>query len=267
MMYDFPDFISCTQCHNSLVSLYVGNGMAYFDFDAELFKALETVVFNTRLRDTDEESTGSVDLYKSAFTSLLSAKTNMQRMLFRSTVRDTLFQVPPDIGCTNLCSLVLGVEVDFQSMLRLLSSLKHLVELELSGDRKSTYRFEARRRDTFEDVDKLQPPPADCPPVSSTLRRFTCCLHTSRERRCYTACYAFELALYLPSLKSMTLGVFRRTGVDFYKTLLKMFIKRLSGSPCMNDGLLHAKVAVLVDPMVQKLLMRWQDRVPLRLER
>ncbi|KAI8318809.1 hypothetical protein GQ54DRAFT_299842 [Martensiomyces pterosporus] len=262
MTYGFHDFVSRTQCHKSLVSLYVGNEYVYFDFDAELFKNLETVVFNTRFWGKNEEGTGSVDLYTSAFTNLLRTKTNMQRMLFRSTVRDTIFQVPPNIGCTNLCSLFLGVEVDFKSMLRLLSSLKHLVELELCGDRESTYRFDDGRVDTAEDVDELQLPQTHCPPVSSTLRRFTCYLHTSRERRCYTACYAFELALHFPALENMTLGVLRQTGVSFYKTLLDRFIERLSGSPYMNDGLLNAKVAPLVNHMANSLLLRWRDRVP-----
>ncbi|KAI8318301.1 hypothetical protein GQ54DRAFT_314630, partial [Martensiomyces pterosporus] len=163
MAYNFRDFISRTQCHTSLASLYVGNARVYFDFDADLFKSLETVVFNTRFRDTDEERTGSVDLYKSAFTSLLRTKTNIQTIAFRSTVCNTLFQVPPDIGCTNLRSLFLGVEIDLKSMLRLLSNLKHLVELELSGDRRLTPVHAEGRVDTAEDIDEVQPPQADCP--------------------------------------------------------------------------------------------------------
>ncbi|KAI8318133.1 hypothetical protein GQ54DRAFT_314775 [Martensiomyces pterosporus] len=125
MACGFHDFISRTQCHDNLVSLYVNSGYTHFDFDVKLFKNLEAVEFNIPFPDTNEERTSSVNLYKSAFTSLLRAKTNMQRMVFRSTVRDTLFQVPPDIGCVNLCSLCLGVEVDFKSMLRLLSNLKY----------------------------------------------------------------------------------------------------------------------------------------------
>ncbi|KAI8318994.1 hypothetical protein GQ54DRAFT_313985, partial [Martensiomyces pterosporus] len=132
MAYNLYDFISRTQCHNSLISLYVGNGSVYFEFDAELFKNLESVEFKTRFPDTNEEITGSVDLYKSAFTNLLCTKTNIQRIAFRSSACDALFQVPPDIGCVNLRSLLLGVEIDFKSMLRLLSNLKHLIELELN---------------------------------------------------------------------------------------------------------------------------------------
>ncbi|KAI8317902.1 hypothetical protein GQ54DRAFT_142770 [Martensiomyces pterosporus] len=242
MAYNFRDFISRTQCHDSLASLYVSNGDVYFDFDAELFKNLEAVVFNTCFRSTDEERTGSVDLYKSAFTSLLRTKRNIRRMEFKSSARDTLFQVPPDIGCINLRSLVLGVEIDLKSMLRLLSNLKHLIELELGGDRNYTPIFDNGRVDTPEDIDEVQPPQADCLLVSSTLRRFTCHLHTSRERRCYTAAYALELALHLPALKSMTLSVVHHTGVDFYKMVLNRFTQRLSGSPYVNDGLLNAMV-------------------------
>ncbi|KAI8318075.1 hypothetical protein GQ54DRAFT_307245 [Martensiomyces pterosporus] len=163
MMYDFPDFISRTQCHNSLVSLCVRNTYVCFDFDAELFKNLETVEFTSRIRSTDEDRTDSMDLYRSAFTSLLRTKTNIRSMIFKSTTHDTIFQVPRDIGCTNLRSLCLGVEVDFKSMLRLLNNLKHLVQLELDVKGESTYRFGDARVDTAEDVDELQPPQADCP--------------------------------------------------------------------------------------------------------
>ncbi|KAI8317942.1 hypothetical protein GQ54DRAFT_314970 [Martensiomyces pterosporus] len=242
MAYDFHDFISRTQCHNSLVSLYVDNTDLRFDFDAELLKNLETVEFTSRIRDTAEERTNSMDLYGSAFTSLLRTKTNIRSMIFKSTTHDTIFQVPRDIGCINLRSLYLSVEVDFKSMLRLLSNLKHLVQLELDVKSEPTYRFDDARVDTAEDVDELQPPQADCPAVSSTLRRFTCCLRTFRERRCYTAAYALELALHLPALKSMTLGVFYKTAVSYYEALLNRFVQRLSGSPYMNDGLLNAKV-------------------------
>ncbi|KAI8317841.1 hypothetical protein GQ54DRAFT_301080, partial [Martensiomyces pterosporus] len=147
MVYNLHDFISRTQCHNSLVSLYVGNMYVYFDFDAELFKPLEAVEFNIRFPDTDEVRTGSVDLYKSAFTNLLRTKTNIQRIAFRSSARDTLFQVPLDIGCANLRSLVLGVEVDFKSMLRLLSNLKHLVELELDVNYAYNYNVNDEQED------------------------------------------------------------------------------------------------------------------------
>ncbi|KAI8318797.1 hypothetical protein GQ54DRAFT_314167, partial [Martensiomyces pterosporus] len=71
MTYDFHDFISRTQCHNRLVSLYVSSEYVYFDFDVNLFKNLEEVVFNTSLQGPNKENPGSVDLYKSAFTSLL----------------------------------------------------------------------------------------------------------------------------------------------------------------------------------------------------
>ncbi|KAI8317883.1 hypothetical protein GQ54DRAFT_147257, partial [Martensiomyces pterosporus] len=155
MTYGFHDFISHTQCHNSLVSLYVDNGYVYFDFDAELFKNLEAVEFYADVWGSEEETTGSVDLYKSAFTSLLHAKTNIQRMALRAIARDTIFQVPPDIGCANLRSLFLGVEIDFESMLRLLGSLKHLIELELSGDRRFTHMFDDGRVDAAEDVDEV----------------------------------------------------------------------------------------------------------------
>ncbi|KAI8318640.1 hypothetical protein GQ54DRAFT_70073 [Martensiomyces pterosporus] len=242
MVYNFHDFISRTQCHNNLVSLLVGNKFAYFDFDAKLFKSLQTVEFDAGLWSSLEEYASSVDLYKSAFTNLLHAKTNLQRMAFKADARDTIFQVPPDIGCVNLRSLCLGVEVDFESMLRLLGSLKHLVELELSGNREFTYGFDDGRRDTAEDTDELQPLHANYPPVSNTLRHFACCLHSPGRRRCYTAAYALELALHLPALENMTLSVSHEADVDFYKTLLKMFIEKLSGSPYMNDGLLNAKV-------------------------
>ncbi|KAI8318341.1 hypothetical protein GQ54DRAFT_87235 [Martensiomyces pterosporus] len=242
MAYDFRDFISRTQCHDSLVSLYVQSDHVYFDFDAELFKNLETVEFVTYFHDTGEERTGSVDLYKSAFTNLLRAKTSIQAMLFRSLVCGTLFQVPPDIGCTDLRSLCLGVEVDFKSMLRLLSNLRYLVELELSGHRGPTCEFDGRQVDRAEDVDELQLPHADCPSVSSTLRRFACCLHSPRMRCYYTAAYAFGLALHLPALKDMILGVFREADVASHEAMLGRFLQKLSGSPHMNDGLLHAKV-------------------------
>ncbi|KAI8318604.1 hypothetical protein GQ54DRAFT_314352 [Martensiomyces pterosporus] len=161
MTYDFCDFISRTQCHNSLVSLRVRNYYVHFDFDAELFKSLETVEFDANVRGSEEEIAGPVGLYKSAFASLLRAKTNMQRMEFKSTVRDTLFQVPPDIGCTNLRSLFLEVEVDFKSMLRLLSNLKHLIQLELYINGASTYGSGGGRRDTTEYTVELQPLQAD----------------------------------------------------------------------------------------------------------
>ncbi|KAI8318956.1 hypothetical protein GQ54DRAFT_299713 [Martensiomyces pterosporus] len=241
MVYDFHDFISHTQCHNSLVSLYVENAGVYFDFDAELFKSLETVEFITHFRNIDEEKTGSVDLYNSAFTSLLHAKTNIQRMAFRSRARDTLFQVPPDIGCVNLRSLCLGMEVDFKSMLRLLGNLKHLIKLELDVNYAYIYGYDFRRGDTAEDVDELQLPQAGCPPASSTLRRFTCYVYTSRERRCYTAWYAFKLALHLPALENMTLCVDKEGDVAFYEAMLGKFLEEMSGSPYMNDGLVNAK--------------------------
>ncbi|KAI8319307.1 hypothetical protein GQ54DRAFT_299450 [Martensiomyces pterosporus] len=242
MTYNFHDFISRTQCHNSLASLYVGNGDVYFDFDAELFKSLETVEFDASLWGIDEEFTGSVDLCKSAFTSLLRAKTSIQRMAFRSTTRNTLFQVPPDIGCVNLRLLCLGVEIDFKSMLRLLNSLKHLVELELNVDYVTIYGLNDRQGDTGEDVDERQPPQADYPPVSSTLRHFNCRLHNPKERHYYTAPYALELALHLPMLESMNLSVDQRDDVDFYEAMLGKFLGEMSGSPYMNDGLLNAKV-------------------------
>ncbi|KAI8318305.1 hypothetical protein GQ54DRAFT_300531 [Martensiomyces pterosporus] len=242
MAYNFQDFISGTQCHNSLVSLNVTNGNVYFDFDAKPFKTLETVEFSAWFRDTDEESTGSVDLYKSAFTSLLRAKTNIQRIAFRSDVCDKLFQVPPDIWCANLRSLCLGVEIDFKSMLRLLSNLKRLIELELDVDYAYIYEDDFRREDTAEDVDELQPLQVEYPPVSSTLRLFTCHLHAPKVRRCYTASYALELALHLPALESMTLGVDEQKDAAFFEALLVKLLQELSGSPHMNDGLLSAKV-------------------------
>ncbi|KAI8318035.1 hypothetical protein GQ54DRAFT_336507 [Martensiomyces pterosporus] len=242
MPYGFHDFISRTQCHDSLVSLYVRSGHVYFDFDAELFKNLETVEFITHLVSAGEESTGSVDLCKSAFTSLLCTKTNIQRMVFQSCARDTLFQVPPDIGCINLRSLVLGVEVDLESMLRLLSNLKHLVELELD----IRYAFINDRNDEQEGaaeyIDELLPPQAVYPPVSSTLHRFKCHLYNPRRRHCYTASYALDLALHLPALESMTLGVDKERDVAFYEAMLGKFFEEMSESPYMSDGLLNAKV-------------------------
>ncbi|KAI8319006.1 hypothetical protein GQ54DRAFT_299686 [Martensiomyces pterosporus] len=242
MAYGFREFVSRTQCHNSLVLLDVSNRHLYFDFDAELFKSLETAVFNASLRDRDEGSADSVDLYKSAFTSLLRTKTNIQRMAFRSSARDMPFQVPPEIGCANLRSLFLGVEVEFKPMLRLLGSLKHIVELELDVDSDSTYVFGDGRGDAAEDADELQPPQADCPPVSNTLRHFTCRLCTPRVRCCYTASYALGLALHLPALESMSLTVRQQSDVAFYEAMLGRFLQKLSGSPYMNDGLLNAKV-------------------------
>ncbi|KAI8318579.1 hypothetical protein GQ54DRAFT_77481 [Martensiomyces pterosporus] len=242
MMYSFQDFISRTQCNHSLVSLYVDNVFVYFDFDVNMFKNLETVEFITHFRDTNEEMTGSVDLYKSAFTSLLRTKTNIQRMAFKSCARDTVIHVPPDIGCANLRSLCLGVEVDFKSMLRLLSNLKHIIELELDVNHAYIYGDDFRRGDTAEYMDELQLPQADYQPVSSTLCRFTCYLHTSMVRHCYTAPYAFELALHLPALESMALGVDDEGDVVLFEALLGRFIEKLSGSPYMNDGLLNAKV-------------------------
>ncbi|KAI8318151.1 hypothetical protein GQ54DRAFT_300737 [Martensiomyces pterosporus] len=242
MVYNFCDFISRTQCHNSLVSLFVGNAYVYFDFDASLFKPLEMVEFITHFQDTDEERTGSVDLHKSAFTSLLRAKTNIQRMAFKSSARDTLFQVPPDIGCVNLRSLILGVEVDFKSMLRLLRNLKHLVELELDVNYAFIYGGSGGQEDGAGYIDELHPPQAEYPPVSSTLCRFTCHLHSPKRRRCYTAAYAFGLALHLPALESMTLGVDEEGDVTFFDGLLGRFIQKLSGSPYINDGLWNAKV-------------------------
>ncbi|KAI8318497.1 hypothetical protein GQ54DRAFT_306965 [Martensiomyces pterosporus] len=242
MVYEFHDFISRTQCHDSLVSLYVRNEHVYFDFDAELFKNLETAVFITHFRDTDEETAGSVDLYKSAFNSLLCAKTNIQRMSFTMRERDTLFQVPPDIGCANLRSLCLGVEIDFKSMLRLLSNLKHLVELVLSVNYANIYKFNNTRVDAAGYVDELQPPQADYQPVSSTLRRFDCRLYSPWVRRCYTTSYALELALHLPALECMVLSVDDSYAYDTIEALLGKFLEGLSGSPYMNVGLLNAKV-------------------------
>ncbi|KAI8321498.1 hypothetical protein GQ54DRAFT_182005 [Martensiomyces pterosporus] len=243
MAYNFCDFITRTQGHDSLVSLVVGNKLVYFDFDVNMFKNLESVKFFTPIQDTDEERTGSVDLYKSAFTSLLRTKTNIQSMAFTSTARDTLFQVPPDIGCVNLRSLILGVDVDFKSMLLLLSSLKHLVKLELGVNYAFIYDGNDEQEDAAEYIDELQPLQADYPPVSSTLRRFTCRLHDPRVRRCYTAAYAFELALHLPALGRMDLSVRQQSDVGFYEALLCKFLQELSGSPYMNNGLLNAKVA------------------------
>ncbi|KAI8317966.1 hypothetical protein GQ54DRAFT_126626 [Martensiomyces pterosporus] len=105
-------------------------------------------------------------------------------------------------------------------MLRLLSNLKYLVELELSGHREPTYEFDDRQVDRAEDADEFQLPQANYPPVSSTLRRFACCLHSPRMRCCYTAAYAFGLALHLPALKDMVLGVFRETDVDSHEAVL-----------------------------------------------
>ncbi|KAI8322357.1 hypothetical protein GQ54DRAFT_304072 [Martensiomyces pterosporus] len=242
MAYDFHDFISRTQCYNSLVSLYVDNRWVYFDFDVNMFKNLETVGFNIRFPDTDEVRTGSVDLYKSAFTNLLRTKTNVQRIAFKPSARDALFQVPLDIGCANLRSLLLGVEVDFKSMRQLLSNLKHLIELELDVD----YNFIHDVNDQHEDgagcIDEVQPPQAEYPPVSSTLRRFTCWLRNPKERHFYTASYAFELALHLPALESMTLGVHKEGDVALYEALVGRFLQEQSRAPYMNDGLLNAKV-------------------------
>ncbi|KAI8317970.1 hypothetical protein GQ54DRAFT_126591 [Martensiomyces pterosporus] len=242
MAYSFHDFISRTQCHNSLVSLCVDNRCAHFGFDAKLFKNLESVRFSADVRDrNDEETTGSVDLYKSAFTSLLRTKTNIQTMDFTSGAHSTLFQVPPNIGCTNLRSLFLGVEVDFKSILRLLRNLKHLIELELDVDYTDVHDVNDRQEDMDKYIDELQPPQADYPPVSRTLRRFICRLYSPKGRRCYTAPYAFELALHLPKLETMTLGVDEEDG-EFYEALLGRFIQKLSESPYMNDGLLNAEV-------------------------
>ncbi|KAI8318102.1 hypothetical protein GQ54DRAFT_112043 [Martensiomyces pterosporus] len=257
MTYNFRDFISRTQCHNSLATLYVKNQFVYFDFDTELFKNLITVVFNTRFWGKDQEFTGTVDLCKSAFTSLLHTKTNIQKMVFKADVRDTLFQVPPDIGCTNLRSLVLGVEVDFKSMLRLLSNLKHLVELVLDVSYYYIYNANGRQEDAGEYIDKFQSPQAEYPPVSSTLRRFICRLHSPGVRRCYTASYAVELALHLPALETMTLGVDEEHDVAFYEALLGLFLQELSGSPYMNDGLMNAKVT-------PRYLLSWHNNYWLR---
>ncbi|KAI8318044.1 hypothetical protein GQ54DRAFT_323134 [Martensiomyces pterosporus] len=243
MAYNFHDFISRTQCHNSLVSLYVDNYYVHFDFDAELFKSLEAVDFFTYLRGRNEEDAGSMDLYKSAFTSLLRTKTNIQRMRFGVDGGATVFQVPPDIGCTNLRSLILGVEVDFKSMLRLLSSLKHLVELEISGKKMATYKHSYGRDDTPGYIDELQPPQAEYPPVSSTLRRFKCSLYNPKRRRCYTVSYALELALHLPVLESMTLAAHISDDVVLIKALLGRFLQQMSRSPYMNNGLLNARVS------------------------
>ncbi|KAI8318407.1 hypothetical protein GQ54DRAFT_87079 [Martensiomyces pterosporus] len=242
MAYNFHDFISRTQCHNSLVSLHVNNRCVYFDFDANLFKNLETVEFDVGLVSAGEESTGSVELYKSALASLLRAKTNLHRMEFMSPVRDTRFQVPPDIGCINLHSLILGVEVDFKSVLRLLSNLKHLVKLELNIDYDYMPNDNDGQEDAAEYINELLPFQADYPPASSTLRSFACRLHRPREHRCYTASYALELALHLPSLESMTLGMPYRTNVASYKALLDRLLQELSGTPHMNGGFLNAKV-------------------------
>ncbi|KAI8318782.1 hypothetical protein GQ54DRAFT_65761 [Martensiomyces pterosporus] len=242
MVYNFRDFVSRIQGHNSLVSLCVSNELVYFDFDAELFKSLKTVVFDANVWNSEEEIAGSVDLYKSAFTSLLRAKTNIQRMSFTMHECDTLFQVPPDIGCANLRSLCLGVEIEFKSMLRLLSNLKHLVELELNIDDEYINNVNDGPEDTDEYIDEPQPPQAEYQPVSSTLRRFTCLLYSPKERRCYTTAYAFELALHLPTLESMTLGVAYEADVVFYEALLGMLLQVMSGSPYMNDGILNAKV-------------------------
>ncbi|KAI8318251.1 hypothetical protein GQ54DRAFT_96538 [Martensiomyces pterosporus] len=242
MVYDFRDFISRTQCHNSLELLYVNNRCVYFDFDANLFKNLETVEFDTRIWGTDEETTGSVDLYKSAFTSLLRTKTKIQSITFMSPVSDTRFQVPPAIGCINLHSLILGVEVDFKSMLRLLSNLKHLAKLELNIDYDYMPNDNDGQEDATEYINELLPFQADYPPVSSTLRSFACRLRRPREHRCYTASYALELALHLPALESMTLGVHKEGDMAFYEALIGRFLQEQSGSPFMNDGLLNAKV-------------------------
>ncbi|KAI8318191.1 hypothetical protein GQ54DRAFT_307174 [Martensiomyces pterosporus] len=242
MAYNFRDFISRTQCHNSLVSLYVDSRYAHFDFDAELFKTLETVEFNTHFRYEGKDLTGSVDLYRSAFISLLGAKTNVQRIKFSSGVHNTLFQVPPDIGCANLRSLHLSVEVDLMPMLRLLSKLKHLVELKLDIDYDYTYNANDGQEDAAEDIDELQLPQADFPPVNSTLHRFMCRLCTPRVRGCYTASYAFELALHLPALENMVLGVDEEGDVVLIEAMLGKFIQQMSGSPYMNDGLLSARV-------------------------
>ncbi|KAI8317893.1 hypothetical protein GQ54DRAFT_301051, partial [Martensiomyces pterosporus] len=198
MAYDFCDFISRSQCHNSLVSLCVDNHYVHFDFDFEPFKSLETVEFSANVTDRDNEYAGPMDLYKSAFASLLRAKTNVQRIEFTSGAYDELFQVPPDIGCINLRSLCLSVEVDFKSMLRLLSNLKHLVELELDVEGKPTYMSDDRRGDAAENTDNLLPPQADYPPVSSTLRHFTGHLWSPMGRYCHTVPYVFKLALHLP---------------------------------------------------------------------
>ncbi|KAI8318600.1 hypothetical protein GQ54DRAFT_300161 [Martensiomyces pterosporus] len=241
MTYGFRDFISRTQCHNSLVSLYVKNDHVYFDFDAELFKDLETVEFSTPFQVTNEETTGCVDLYKSAFTSLLHAKTNIQRMSFRSDVPDIIFQVPRDIGCTNLRLLILGVYVDFKSVLRLLSNLKHLIQLELNVDDHYRDIFEDWLDDTLEYIDEFLPPQVDYPPVSSTLRWFKCRLHNPTRLCCYTVTYALELALHLPALKDMVLGISHEDDVAIYKAMLGRLIEKMSRSPYMNDGLLNAK--------------------------
>ncbi|KAI8318909.1 hypothetical protein GQ54DRAFT_306678 [Martensiomyces pterosporus] len=219
MVYNLHDFISRTQCHNSLVSLYVNSRCTHFDFDINLFKNLEAVEFNISFPDTNEERTGYANLCESAFTSLLRAKTNLQRMAFRSFARDALFQMPPDIGCVNLQSLCLGVGVDFKSMLQLLSSLKHLIELELYVNYGDMHNDNGEQENGAGYIDELQPSQAEYPPVSSTLRRFTCRLRSPRVRRCYTASYAFELALHLPKLETMTLGVDEEDG-GFYEVLL-----------------------------------------------
>ncbi|KAI8318303.1 hypothetical protein GQ54DRAFT_300528 [Martensiomyces pterosporus] len=240
MVCDFCGFIYSILCHNSLVSLYVNNLSMHSAVDAEMVKSLEIIKLSAVSWNTDEESTGSAGLYKSAFASLLRTKTNVQRMTVKSCVRDILFQVPPDIGCTNLRLLYLGVEIDFKSMLRLLSNLKHLVELVLDVDYKFGYTLDDEQEDTDEYIDELQPSQAYYPPVSSTLRRFMCRLCTPRVRGCYTASYAFELALHLPALESMTLWVDEEDDMVLIEELLSMFIQEQSGSPYLNNGLLNA---------------------------
>ncbi|KAI8318117.1 hypothetical protein GQ54DRAFT_314788 [Martensiomyces pterosporus] len=163
-------------------------------------------------------------------------------MSFTMCERDTLFQVPPDIGCANLHSLFLGVNVSFQSMLRLLSNLKHLVELVLNVYYGDIDRHHNRRVDPGGYVDELQPAQANYQPVSNTLRRFGCRLYSPWVRRCYTTSYALELALHLPALECMVLSVDDPYAAATIKALLGRFLEGLSGSPYMSVGLLNAKV-------------------------
>ncbi|KAI8318806.1 hypothetical protein GQ54DRAFT_341663 [Martensiomyces pterosporus] len=239
MLYDFPDFISHTQCHDSLLSLHVENKYTYYDFDAELFENLETVEFSVRIGEMWAAECGPVERYKAAFTSLLRAKTNIQYMTFVSDVKHDIFKVPYVIGCTNLRSLYLGTEVDFTSLLRLLGKLKHLVNLVLNV---GYYCYLSGDGDADDAVQLSQ---EGYTPVSCSLRRFTCRVGTPRQPQYYTTLYAVKLALHTPRLEVMTLKVDEMSDEKYVQDLLHVLTRDVSKSQHVNQGLSSAKVVSL----------------------
>ncbi|KAJ1963488.1 hypothetical protein GGI12_002020 [Dipsacomyces acuminosporus] len=241
LLYSFRDFVSQVQCQNTLRHLYVHNYHKYFDFDPSGFSRLELVEFRSYHRGWDGDDSTSSPHHAFAFGNLLSSKSNIRKLIFHSFARDLVFKAPSALGCTKLHWLQLRIEVDFNSMLRIVRQLPGLYHLDLGvGNAYFTDRNSEHDEPESEDISSFGE--FGNKQASTSLRRFICCVGRSSLVQFYTTAYVTALALHLPSLAKIYLCVDHKEDSVHVRSRLDGYISRLSASPNMNENLLSARV-------------------------